>query len=145
MQKIFALRVIFYNHMRHFQSNFRIISVQFPQYVINSPVTEHSPLHINYFCKNGHASGGANNMHPISGGGGGGANVKDPSLIYLNSNVPVTCMFLHRLLIAALIFSNGYLQFKRGLRSNWIVLLFCFFTHFGFFTSVRSQVLITLE
>ena len=43
------------------------------------PVTEHVPLHNKSLCKNmTRASGGANNMRPLSWGGGG-RNGKDPT------------------------------------------------------------------
>ena len=49
------------------------------------PVTDHVPLHSKSLCKNiACPSGGANNMRPIScGGGGGGANGKDPAGVIL--------------------------------------------------------------
>ena len=54
-----------------------IFSVCAPQYVMRPPVTEHVPLHSNSLRKNmACASGGANNMRPLSWGGG--TNGKDP-------------------------------------------------------------------
>ena len=53
---------------------FWIFSVCAPQYVMRPPVTEHVPLHSKSLCKNiaraSGGGGGANNMHPLSWGGG---------------------------------------------------------------------------
>ena len=58
---------------------FWIFSVCAPQYVMRPPLTEHVPLNSKSLCKNiARASGGANKMRPLSGGGGGGTNGKDP-------------------------------------------------------------------
>ena len=44
-----------------------------PQYVMRPPVTKHVSLHSKLLCKNiARASGGSNNMRPLSRGGGGG-------------------------------------------------------------------------
>ena len=51
-----------------------VVCAPSPQYVMHpfSPVTEDVPLHSKSLCKNiVRASGGANNMHPLSWGGGG--------------------------------------------------------------------------
>ena len=50
-----------------------------PQFVMLPSVTEHVPLHAKSLCKNiARASGCANNMHPLSWGGG--TNGKDQFL-----------------------------------------------------------------
>ena len=42
-----------------------------PKYVMRPPVAEHGPLHSKSICKNmARASGGANNMRPLSWGEG---------------------------------------------------------------------------
>ena len=47
------------------------------------PVREHVPLHSKSLCKNmARASGGANNMRPLSGGGG--TNEKDPKKLMVH-------------------------------------------------------------
>ena len=45
-----------------------------PQYVMHPPVIEHVSLHSKPLYKNMAASGGVNNMHPLSWGGGGGGH-----------------------------------------------------------------------
>ena len=48
---------------------FRLCPPPPPQYVMRPPVTEHVPLHSKSLCKNmARASGGANNMRPLSWG-----------------------------------------------------------------------------
>ena len=117
--------------MRHFQSDFRIFSVHSPQYVINYPVTEHSPLHSNLFCQNGHASGDANNMHPISRG-----HKRKGSQFHLFKLHCTSNMCLHRLIIAALSSQTAILQFKLGLLQFKVTGLYCCsaFSHISTFS-----------
>ena len=50
-----------------------------PRYVMRPPVTEHVPLNSKSLFKNmARASGGANNMRPLSWGGGGAQTEKIP-------------------------------------------------------------------
>ena len=54
-----------------------IFSVCTPHYVMHPPITEHVPLHSKSLCKNmTRVSECANNMHPLSWGGGGGAQTE---------------------------------------------------------------------
>ena len=54
-----------------------------PQYV-PTPVTEHVSLHSKSLCKNvARASGGGNNLHPLSGGGAQTEKIQN-SLFILN-------------------------------------------------------------
>ena len=58
---------------------------------MHAPVREQVPLNSKSLYKNfARASGGANNMHPLSGGGGGGTNGKDPNQnVNSNKTIPL--------------------------------------------------------
>ena len=54
------------------------------QNVMRVQVTENVSLHSNSLCKNmARASGGANNTHSLTLGGGGGTNIKDPKWVMI--------------------------------------------------------------
>ena len=76
-----------------------------PQFVMLPSVTEHVPLHAKSLCKNiARASGGANNMHPLSWGGGGGHKRKRSSIFVL-----VLFVWSYYLLTAFLVFQVIFL------------------------------------
>ena len=73
-------RLCTYNELKDGLINLRIFSVcaPLPLSTLCTPqVTEHVPLHSKALCKNmARASGGANNMQPLSLWGGGGAQTE---------------------------------------------------------------------
>ena len=93
-KKVF-LKIEFFDRVYNLKNNqflikFRIFSISAPppppsRYVMHPQLQSTSHYTVNHYVKKTRASGGggANNMHPISWGeGGGGTNGKDPKFIW---------------------------------------------------------------